>query len=79
MRWPRRIYKRRPAWHWLADAGAPAWVWRLFTENWWAPCDGCGQRRVTKNLSRSGVGGGRTLHFCGSDCDPTWNERAWGL
>jgi hypothetical protein len=72
VQWPRRIYKRRSVWHWLADAGAPEWMWCLATRSWWAACSGCGRRMRFKGYCRGGGGlpiGGQK--FCTTACADT--------
>jgi hypothetical protein len=68
MRWPKRIYKRRAPWHWLADAGAPDWLWALFLVATWRRCEWCGLRGVGKWKPSTSYGGGLPpRHFCSLD------------
>lgn len=68
MRLPGRIYKRRAVWHWLADAGAPAWLWELFTRTFWRPCAVCGWRGRAHAKHASSYQGGRPpRHYCSTE------------
>lgn len=65
MRWPRRIYKRRSAWHWLNDAGAPCWLWSFFMPTKWKRCAVCGLRGVGRDKKAASYGGGLPpRHYC---------------
>jgi hypothetical protein len=66
MRLPRRIYKRRAVWHWLADAGAPFWLWSCLDGMRWRRCAVCGWRGVGRwKPSSSHGGGGPSRYYCG--------------
>jgi hypothetical protein len=66
---PSRIYKRRKVWHWLADAGAPEWLWKPFVRSTWRRCATCGIRGVGRWKNGYRGGGGRPpAHFCSADC-----------
>ena len=65
---PSRIYKRRKVWHWLADAGAPDWLWTRFTRCTWRRCSVCGIRGVGRFKRAASFGGGRPpRHYCTTD------------
>lgn len=69
MRWPRRIYKRRRVWHWLADSGAPDLLWQLFVRDFWQPCATCGWRGRARVKRAGCYGGGEpSRHYCSSKC-----------
>jgi hypothetical protein len=74
LRIPRRIYKRRAVWHWLADAGAPEWLWQVFARTMWLPCGTCGWRGRGRHKRAMIAGGGQpTRHYCAGhmhDCGP---------
>lgn len=60
IRWPSRIYKRRAVWHWLADAGAPEWLWSLFCRSTWRQCATCGPRGIGRFKRAATFGGGES-------------------
>lgn len=63
--WPERIYERRSLWHWLADAGAPDWLWSRFVRCTWRPCAVCGIRGIGHWKPAASFGGGRPArHYC---------------
>lgn len=57
---------RRKLWHFLADHGAPHWLWSRFLRDTWRPCSRCGIRRIGrwKGASAHGPGGRPTRHYC---------------
>lgn len=65
LHWPERIYKRRKPWHWLADAGAPFWLWSRFCRDTWARCATCGLLGVGRWKPHGVYGGGLPpRHYC---------------
>lgn len=66
---PSRIYKRRALWHWLADAGAPDWLWVRFVRSTWRRCSTCGWCGFGRWKSAARFGGGQPpAHYCSSRC-----------
>lgn len=67
--WPSRIYKHRKVSHWLADAGAPDWLWMRFCRCTWRRCATCGFRGVGHWKPAARFGGGRpSAYYCSHDC-----------
>lgn len=55
-------------WFWLADRGAPEWLWSRFVAATWKPCATCGWRGRGKWKPACSYGGGHApRHYCSKD------------